>query len=73
MKQKINLTINNRLIIQTKKYVRKQGISVSQFIENLLRLAIDETEISFTKKWQGKIKIATKDDPRFKKLQDRYL
>ncbi|NOG44374.1 MAG: hypothetical protein HND50_04045 [Calditrichaeota bacterium] len=75
MKQKINLTINDQLIHRTKKFTRKQGISVSQFIENLLYKAIDEKEESFTDKWQGKLKSAIKDenDPRFKKLKERYL
>lgn len=73
MKQKINLTLNEQLIIRTKKYVRKHGLSVSQFIESLLSKAIDDIDISFTKKWRGKLKVETKDDPRFQKLQDRYL
>ncbi len=74
MKQKINLTLNDQLIVKTKKYVRKQGLSVSQFIEHLLTQAIDDKDSSFTKKWQGKLKakVVSKDDPRLEKLQKRY-
>ena len=74
MKQKINLTLDEELVVKTKKFVRNKGISVSHLVESLLKQAIKENKTSFSKKWQGKLNITSqKDTPRYKKLSERYL
>lgn len=74
MKQKINLTLDEQLVIKTKKFVRNKGISVSNLVESLLKQAISENKTSFSQKWQGKLKsISPIDSPRYKKLSERYL
>lgn len=74
MKQKINLTIDEELVVKTKQFVRNKGISVSRLVESLLKQTINENKISFSEKWQGKLKIANPiDSPRYKKLSKRYL
>ena len=73
MKQKINLTLDGELITKTKRYARKRGISVSALIESLLSDAVLKDEERFSQKWQGKFKLAEKDDARMRKLKERYL
>ncbi len=73
MKQKINLTLDSNLIIRTKRYARKHGISVSRLIEMLLSDSVTDETGSFSAKWQGKFKLAEKDEPRMAKLKERYL
>jgi post-segregation antitoxin (ccd killing protein) len=73
MKSKINLTIDEELIPQSKDYAKKQGLSVSQLVEELLRRSVQNDKPSFSSHWRGKFKVADKDDGRFNKLQERYL
>lgn len=73
MKHKINLTLEGELITYTKRYARKQGVSVSRLIESLLSNVVVEENELFSQKWQGKFKLAEKDDPRMQKMKERYL
>jgi len=73
MKQKINLTLEKELVNKTKRFARSKGTSVSKLVESLLREAVDEHRKPFSERWLGKLKVAEKDTPRFKKLADRYL
>lgn len=73
MKKKINLTLDGKLITRTKRYARKNGISVSRLIETLLSQTVTEKEQLFSQKWQGKFNLAEKDEPRMQKLKERYL
>ena len=73
MKTKLNLTIEKELVRNSKEYARKKGISVSKLIETLLKENINESDTSFVKKWQGKFKIDSKEEDRYKKLEERYF
>lgn len=73
MKSKINLTIDEELVPQSKNYAKKQGLSVSQLVEDLLRKTVQNDKPSFSSRWRGKFTIADKDDGRFNKLKERYL
>ena len=73
MKAKLNLTIEKNLVRNSKEYARKHGISVSRLIEILLKENITESNTSFSEKWQGKFRIISKEENRFKKLEERYF
>jgi len=73
MKTKLTLSVDKNLIPKSKVYARRFGKSVSQLVEDLLREKIEQSEIRFSAKWQGKFTIEHKDSPRYKKLADRYL
>lgn len=73
MKTKLTLTIDKELVPRFKKYARRKGISVSKLVENSLReLTIDDSK-PFTVKWKGKFKARKRTEPRYKKLEKRYL
>lgn len=72
MKTKLNLTIDSGLVPQTKHYAKKQGKSVSQLVEDLLRKVVSESEITFSKRWKGKFKISDGLDSRTEYLKSRY-
>ena len=42
MKTKLNLTINSKLVPNSKEYARKKGKSVSQLVEELLEKELDK-------------------------------
>lgn len=73
MKTKLNLTIEKNLVKYSKEHARSKGISVSRLIENLLNENVKKNSLSFTEKWQGKFKISSGKDARYKKLEDRYF
>lgn len=73
MKAKLNLTIEKELVRNSKEYARKKGISVSCLIENLLKENIKQSNTSFAEKWQGKFRIASKEEDRYNKLEERYF
>lgn len=72
MKTRINLTIDEELVPLSKQYANKQGKSVSELVETLLRELIISEQPAFSKKWRGKFKLAEKDDSRFEKLRERF-
>ena len=72
MKTKLNLTIDKDLVPKSKAFARLKGKSVSQFVEDLLRQAINTEEVSFVDRWRGKFKITEKSDPRYQMLKRRY-
>ena len=73
MKSKMNLTIDEKLIPQSKEYARMHGMSVSQLVEELLRSTVQQNTPTFSDRWRGKFVVADKDDERYAKLKDRFL
>ncbi len=73
MKAKLNLTIDEDLVPQSKEYARSKSISVSQLVEQLLRAVTQKQSPTFTSKWRGKFKVSKRTGPRFDKLQKRFL
>jgi hypothetical protein len=72
MKDKLNLTINKKLIIRSKLFAKKHDKSVSQIVEELLQQKLDDEKNSFIDKWLGKLKFNSSHDARSKYLKDRY-
>ena len=72
MKTKLNLTIDRDLVPKSKAYARMKGKSVSQFVEDLLREAISNKDVSFVKRWRGKFSISDNTDSRYQLLKNRY-
>ncbi len=72
MKTKLNLTIDKDLVPKSKAYARLKGKSVSQLVEDLLRMATSNKDESFVKRWRGKFIISDNTDPRYQILKRRY-
>jgi hypothetical protein len=72
MKTKLNLTIDEDLVPKTKAFARKHGKSVSQLVEELLRLVTEQSDVPFSEKWLGKFTIQEKKSSRYSVLKDRY-
>jgi hypothetical protein len=77
MKRKLTLTIESGVTHRAKTFAHQQGISLSQFIEELLVRNIGETEKlsdkqSFSQRWAGKFQISEKTDARTVKLKEKY-
>ena len=72
LKTKLNLTIDKELVPRSKAFARAKGKSVSQLVEDLLRITINNNTRTFSDRWRGSLKIAAKTDPRYLTLKDRY-
>ena len=73
MKAKLNLTIEEDRIPQSKEYARSRGISLSRLVEQLLQATTEKPDPSFSSRWRGLFKATKHDDPRFHKLMERFL
>lgn len=76
MKKRITLTIEPEISHRAKAVARARGTSLSGLVEKLLaseaQVPTARKEVSFSKKWGGRLKIVSKIDPRFDYLKERY-
>ncbi len=73
MKTRLNLTLDQDLILLSKEHAQSKGMSVSEFVEELLRKAIVDDGSTFSEKWRGKFNEAGKQGPRHERLKERFL
>ena len=74
MKTKLTITIDRDVLPRARRYARAQGVSLSSLIESALReMASGEESGSFASRWKGTFEPATKDDPRYRALAEKYL
>jgi hypothetical protein len=77
MKRKLTLTIEGGVTHRAKTLARRRGKSLSQLVEELLERETDETaptadSAPFSRRWAGKMELAEREDPRFRKLTAKY-
>ena len=72
MKTKLTVTIDRDLLPEAKRYARSRGLSLSAVIEDALRSLATPQQQSFSERWQGKFKLAERDDERYKYLVKKY-
>ncbi len=73
MKKKLTLTIDEELIPSVKLVANARGISLSQWVEDLLRESAQNGERSFSSRWAGRFAAAERDDDRYDALARKYL
>ena len=76
MKQKLTITIDEKLIPQAKRHARKQGVSLSELIERRLTVVCkDGGDDTFSSRWRGKVRLKPRSqrDMRFGKLAKKHL
>ncbi|WP_136079628.1 DUF6364 family protein [Pontiella desulfatans] len=73
MKTKLTVTMDDKLIPQAKRYAREHNRSLSSVIEESLAKLTSGQPDRFSERWQGRISISGKDDPRFEQLSKKYL
>lgn len=79
MKSRLSLTVDPQITHRAKRVAKARKQSLSAMVEDLLRKAA-ESEAgpilsengSFSERWTGQLKLARKDEPRFKKLAEKY-
>ncbi len=79
MKTKISLTVDPRVTHRAKRYARSKNTSLSALVEELLKKVSSEepaepagTQASFSDRWSGRLKVAKKEESRFRHLADKY-
>ena len=77
MKNRLSLTIDPKVVRQAKRVAKKRNTSLSALVEQLL--AIESSDMvkpeptkPFSQRWKGKLKIASKNETRFKKLAAKH-
>jgi hypothetical protein len=72
MKTKLTLTVDRDVVADAKKFARRNGISLSEMVEDQFRRL---SEPSFVEKWYGKFEVPVPkaDDARLKYLLKKYF
>ncbi len=73
MKTKLTVTIDKDLLPRAKRHARSRGVSLSQLIEDALRVASAEEGSSFASRWRGKFRPAARPSARYRALARKYL
>lgn len=73
MKRKLTLTVEESVIEYGKKAAKRRGTSLSQLVEDTLREASEQGQISVARKWRGRLKKASRPgDARMEHLEKHY-
>lgn len=71
MKSKLTVTMDELLIPQAKQHARRQGLSLSGWIEAALRRELKEEE-RFSERWRGGLKRPRTMDARARSILDKH-
>ena len=73
MKTKLTITVDSEVVPAAKRYARGRGVSLSSLIETSLKEMVQDEGPSFTERWRGEFRAASRDDPRYDALAGKYL
>ena len=73
MKTKLTITVDSEVVPAAKRYARGRGVSLSSLIETSLKEMVRDEGPSFTERWRGEFRAASRDDPRYQALARKYL
>lgn len=73
MKAKLTVSVDERLVPEAKRYARRKGTSLSQVIEQALRVASAGDTPTFSTRWRGRFKAARRSGQRYRRLAKKYL
>ena len=73
MKTKLTVTIDEELLPQAKQFARSRGVSLSRLIEEALRDLSARGSRSFSQRWRGTFRPASRHDERYRRLANKYL
>lgn len=73
MKTKLTITVDADVVPAAKRYARGRGVSLSSLIDASLKEMVRDEAPSFTERWRGQFRAASRDDPRYEALAGKYL
>lgn len=73
MKTKLTVTIDEDVVPKAKEFARREGVSLSQLIEQALRQMSAGDGPSFSQQWRGRFRPAACDEERYRRLAKKYL
>ena len=73
MKTKLTITVDADVVPAAKRYARGRGVSLSSLIDASLKDMVRDEAPSFTERWRGQFRAASRDDPRYEALAGKYL
>lgn len=79
MRERISLTMDPRVTLRAKQLAKARGTSLSRMVENYLkketgteRADANRKGPSFSQRWKGSGTLRSGDDPRLKRLLEKY-
>ena len=73
MKTKLTITVDSDVVRAAKRYAHGRRVSLSSLIEASLKEMVEDEDPSFTERWRGQFRAASRDDPRYKALVRKYV
>jgi post-segregation antitoxin (ccd killing protein) len=73
MKTKLTVTIDEELLPQAKRFARSRRVSLSRLIEEALRNLTARSGRSFSQRWRGAFRPASRGEERYQRLASKYL
>ncbi|WP_419933579.1 DUF6364 family protein [Candidatus Palauibacter sp.] len=73
MKTKLTITADSDVVRAAKRYAHGRGVSLSSLIEASLKERVEDEDPSFTERWRGQFRAASRDGPRYKALVRKYV
>jgi len=73
MKTKLTVTVDKELLPQAKRFARSRGVSLSSLIEEALRDLSARGRPTFSQRWRGAFRPASRHDERYRRLASKYL
>lgn len=73
MKTELTLTVDAHVVALAKRHARSRGVSLSSFVEGLLRDLMDDEATTFTARWSGRFEAADRDDARYGRLTRKHF
>ena len=72
MKAKLTLSIDEKIIAQSKRYAQSHHTSISKLVENFLTKLSTKKEGSFAERWRGQFRVEESDEPRYQYLKEKH-
>ncbi|WP_419949039.1 DUF6364 family protein [Candidatus Palauibacter sp.] len=73
MKTRLTITLDSDVVRAARGYARDRGVSLSSLIEASLGEMIEDEDLSFTERWRGQFRAASRDDIRYEAHARKYL
>jgi len=76
MKSRITLTIDPGVSHRAKEVARREGVSLSSLVENMLAeisgKTIPRPKASFSQRWRGRMRLDQARDERARRLREKF-
>ncbi len=73
MKTKLTITVDSDVARAARRHAHARGISLSSLIEASLQEIVEDEDSSFSERWRGQFRAASREDRRYRALSRKHL